>query len=131
MMQRRSLRRTDRCWRCPGPASAACRRLRCPSSRRSTSRRTHGRRSNLSSSKCRDRHGDVLLLAAGVGEAEVDELDFVVLDHLHDVFGGCHSESPVSFSKSMGRLRLKAFEDAEYKAAGSSTRLEPKRKACH
>jgi hypothetical protein len=26
------------------------------------------------------RHGDVLFLAAGVGEAEVDELDFVVLE---------------------------------------------------
>ena len=36
---------------------------------------------NLSSSKCRDGHGDVLLLAAGVGEAEVDELDFVFLHH--------------------------------------------------
>jgi hypothetical protein len=27
----------------------------------------------------------VLLLAAGVGEAEVDELDFVFLHHLHHV----------------------------------------------
>jgi hypothetical protein len=43
---------------------------------------------NLSSSKCGHRHGDVLFLAAGVGEAEVDELDFVVLHHLHHV-GNC------------------------------------------
>ncbi|MNC88925.1 hypothetical protein D3C83_47990 [compost metagenome] len=32
-----------------------------------------------------DRHLDVLFLAAGVGEAEVDELDFLVLRHLQDV----------------------------------------------
>ena len=31
------------------------------------------------------RHRDVLLLAAGVGEAEVDELDLLVLDHLEHV----------------------------------------------
>jgi hypothetical protein len=38
-----------------------------------------------------DGHGDVLFLAAGVGEAEVDELDFVVLHHLHHVGNGlCH-----------------------------------------
>ena len=37
------------------------------------------------------RHGDVLLLAAGIGEAEVDELDLLVLDHLEDVGGGCHA----------------------------------------
>jgi hypothetical protein len=39
-----------------------------------------------------DRHGHVLFLAAGVGEAEVDELDFVVLHHLHHVCDGlgCH-----------------------------------------
>ena len=36
----------------------------------------------------RHRHGDVLLLAAGVGEAEVDELDFVLLHHLHHVGDG-------------------------------------------
>ena len=34
------------------------------------------------------RHGDVLLLAAGIGEAEVDELDFLVLDELQYVIGG-------------------------------------------
>jgi hypothetical protein len=46
---------------------------------------------NLSSSKCGDRHGHVLFLAAGVGEAEVDELDFVLLHHLHHVGNGlCH-----------------------------------------
>ena len=39
-----ALRRTGRCWRCSGRASAACRRLRCPSSRRSTNRRRRGRR---------------------------------------------------------------------------------------
>jgi hypothetical protein len=36
----------------------------------------------------RHRHRHVLFLAAGVGEAEVDELDFVVLHHLHHV-GNC------------------------------------------
>ena len=39
------------------------------------------------------RHADVLLLAAGVGEAEVDELDFVLLHHLHHVGNGlCHAD---------------------------------------
>jgi hypothetical protein len=33
-------------------------------------------------------HGHVLLLATGVGEAEVHELDFVFLHHLHDVCDG-------------------------------------------
>ena len=38
-----------------------------------------------------DRHGDVLLLAAGVGEAQVHELDLLVLDQFHDVIGRhCH-----------------------------------------
>jgi hypothetical protein len=36
------------------------------------------------------RHRDVLFLAAGIGEAEINELDFVVLDHLHHVVGGRH-----------------------------------------
>ncbi len=36
----------------------------------------------------RNRHGDVLLLASGVGETEVDEFDFVVLHHLHHVCDG-------------------------------------------
>ena len=38
----------------------------------------------------RDRHADVLLLAAGVGETEVDEADFVLLDQVHDL-GDCHA----------------------------------------
>ena len=44
----------------------------------------------------RHRHGHVLFLAAGVGEAEVDELDFVLLHHLHHVCDGlgCHQVSP-------------------------------------
>jgi len=33
-------------------------------------------------------HADVLFFALGVGETEVDELDFVFLDHLHDVLRG-------------------------------------------
>ena len=37
-----------------------------------------------------DRHADVLLLAAGVGEAEVDETDFLFFDHLDNVLGGRH-----------------------------------------
>ena len=36
--------------------------------------------SNLSMVKYFDGHGDVLLLAAGVGEAEVDELDLLFLE---------------------------------------------------
>jgi len=35
------------------------------------------------------RHGDVLLLALGVGETQVHELDLVFLDHLEDI-GRCH-----------------------------------------
>ena len=35
------------------------------------------------------RHGDVLLLAARVGEAEVDELHLLVLDHFQYV--GCRA----------------------------------------
>ncbi|MDH6595247.1 hypothetical protein M2165_005136 [Variovorax sp. TBS-050B] len=39
----------------------------------------------------RDRHGHVLFLAAGVGEAEVDELDLVFLDELEYIGDGlCH-----------------------------------------
>ncbi len=34
------------------------------------------------------RHGHVLFLATGVGEAEIDELDFVFLHHLHHVGDG-------------------------------------------
>src|SRR3954452_20109566 len=41
----------------------------------------------------RDRHGDVLLLAAGVGEAEVDELDFALLHHVHHVGDGLGHQS--------------------------------------
>ena len=41
--------------------------------------------SNLSFVEVRHGHRHVLLLAAGVGEAEVDELDLVVLHHLHHV----------------------------------------------
>jgi hypothetical protein len=44
--------------------------------------------SNLSAPKCLTGTPHVLLLAAGVGEAEVDELDFVFLNHLHDVLRG-------------------------------------------
>ena len=36
-----------------------------------------------------NRNGNVLFLAAGVGKAEVNETDFVVLDHL-DYVGDCH-----------------------------------------
>ena len=43
--------------------------------------------SNLSWSNMLGRHGDVLLLAAGVGEAKVDELDLLVLDQLEHVGG--------------------------------------------
>ena len=43
----------------------------------------------------RDRHRDVLLLAAGVGKTEVNELDLVVLHHLHHVGNSlCHLGSP-------------------------------------
>jgi hypothetical protein len=34
----------------------------------------------------------VLFLAAGIGETQINELDFVVLQHLHYICGGpCHS----------------------------------------
>jgi hypothetical protein len=39
------------------------------------------------------RHGDVLLLAAGIGEAKVDELDVLLLEHLEDVGGAGHAIS--------------------------------------
>jgi hypothetical protein len=44
-----------------------------------------------------DRHGHVLLFATGIGEAEINEFDFVVLHHLHHVCDGlgCHQVSPV------------------------------------
>jgi hypothetical protein len=35
-----------------------------------------------------DRHANVLFLAAGVGEAEVDKTDFLLFDHLDYVLGG-------------------------------------------
>jgi hypothetical protein len=39
----------------------------------------------------RYRHADVLFLAPRVGEAEVDELDFALLHHVHHVGDGlCH-----------------------------------------
>ena len=41
-----------------------------------------------------DVHGDVLQLALRVGEAQVDELDVVVLDLLQDVFGCRHVMFP-------------------------------------
>ena len=46
---------------------------------------------NLLSSECLGGNRHVLLLAPRVREAEVDELDFVVLDHFHDVSAACHS----------------------------------------
>ena len=44
----------------------------------------------ISSSIMRDVEGDVLPLAARIGETQVDVLDVVVLDGLQDVFGGLH-----------------------------------------
>jgi hypothetical protein len=40
-----------------------------------------------------DRHGHVLLLATGVGEAEVHELRLVFLDHIDNVLRACHCKS--------------------------------------
>ena len=42
-------------------------------------------------------HGDVLHLAPRIGEAEVDELDFIVFDLLHYVLSVCHF-TPLSFA---------------------------------
>src|SRR6185369_15931936 len=44
----------------------------------------------------RNGHSHVLFFSAGVGETEVDELDFVFLHHLHHVCDalGCHQLSP-------------------------------------
>jgi hypothetical protein len=40
----------------------------------------------------RDGNGHVLFLAAGIGKAQINELDFVVLQHLNYICGGpCHS----------------------------------------
>jgi hypothetical protein len=36
-------------------------------------------------------HRNVLFLAAGIGEAEVDELDVLLLEHLEDVGGAGHA----------------------------------------
>ena len=38
----------------------------------------------------REVEGDVLPLAARIGEAEVDILDVIVLDRLQDILGGLH-----------------------------------------
>jgi hypothetical protein len=41
--------------------------------------------------KVGDWHGYVLFFATGIGEAEVNKLDFIVLHHLHHVCDGlCH-----------------------------------------
>ena len=52
--------------------------------------------SNLSLSNTLAGHGYVLLLAPRVGEAQVDELDFLVLDELQDICwtGGHLQHSP-------------------------------------
>ena len=50
--------------------------------------------SNLSAPNCLRGHGDVLLLAAGIGEAEVDELDLLVLEHLENVGATVAMRSP-------------------------------------
>ena len=47
--------------------------------------------SNLSGPNTLAGTRDVLFLAAGVGEAKVDELDLFVLDHLEDVGTGGHA----------------------------------------
>jgi len=44
-------------------------------------------------------NGDVLLLTAGIGEAQVGPLHFLVLDHLDDVTGGAHVRSVLKSSK--------------------------------
>ena len=49
---------------------------------------------NMSSSTTVDVDRHVLQLAARVGEAQVDELDVVVLDLLQDVFGSRHVMFP-------------------------------------
>ena len=38
---------------------------------------------------CGDR--DMMFFAVGIGETQINELDFVVGDQFRDVFGGCHS----------------------------------------
>ena len=50
----------------------------------------------VSSSIMRDVEGDVLPLAARVGEAEIDVFHVVVLDHFHDFFGGRHGMRTLS-----------------------------------
>ncbi len=52
----------------------------------------------------RDRHGNVLFLATGIGETEVNELDFVFLHQLHHVGDGLgHQRAPNLFGDLPGR----------------------------
>jgi len=66
-----------------------------PASDRRTVKRVASR--ELVFVEVRHRHGDVLLFAAGVGEAEVNKLDFVFLHHLDHVCDGLgHQISPIA-----------------------------------
>jgi len=50
------------------------------------------------------RHRDVLFLAAGIGEAEVDKLDLLVFDHFQHVSGRCHANLLMMRLKKWGIL---------------------------
>src|SRR2546428_2210434 len=58
-----------------------------------------------------DRHGDVLLLATGIGKAQVHELDLLVLDQFHDVIGRhCHCRISSGFGLLVSRKGNKALD---------------------
>ena len=54
----------------------------------------------------RDVEGDVLPLAARIGETEIDVFHVVVLDHLQDVFGGRHGMHTLSRIHDLGQREV-------------------------
>ena len=63
-------------------------------------------------------HGDVLFLAAGIGQAVVDELDVVVLDHLQNVCGRSHDGILLT-----GKSDLSGFESTALSAAKTQSKF--------
>ncbi|MGY3420852.1 hypothetical protein ACVWZW_001327 [Bradyrhizobium sp. F1.13.4] len=63
-----------------------------------------------------DVEGDVLPLAARIGEAQVDVFDVVVLDRFQDVFGGLHAY-PFWLCGSVSKLQATVFTLLEAREA--------------
>ncbi|MNT65016.1 hypothetical protein D3C72_2029640 [compost metagenome] len=55
-------------------------------------------------------HGNVLFLATGVGKTEVNELDFVLLHHLHHVCNGLGHQ--VLLGKALVEKRICRFKSS-------------------